>query len=433
MSKIEPKILKGFRDFLPEKQIARQTMMSAIRASYERFGFEPLETPVLEYAETLTGKYGDEGDKLMYRFKDNGDRDVAMRYDLTIPLARVVAMNGELKKPFKRYQIAPVWRAENTQKGRYREFYQCDADIVGTVNPLADAEILAVASNALRGLDIEDFIIYVNSREIISSFYDSLGLSAEQKVAAIRSVDKFYKIGREGVEQELKDAGMERQAEKIITFAEVSIDCIVSRGDIGKIAEEFPMIKAPLGKLISIVDSAFVLAPKTKFVLDFSIARGLDYYTGLIFETKLTSNPQFGSILSGGRYDNLVGVFSNKSVPAVGCSIGVDRLFAALEELKLLKEAKTTADAFIVNLDESLTGEYLSLASQLRNAGINTILYFDAVDMKKQLSYASDKGIRYALIYGSNEAKTGTISVKDLEKGTQESVSRKEIVKYIKG
>lgn len=432
MSKIEPKILKGFRDFLPEKQIARQKMIDTIKASYERFGFEPLETPVLEYAETLTGKYGDEGDKLMYRFKDNGDRDVAMRYDLTIPLARVMAMNGELKKPFKRYQIAPVWRAENTQRGRYREFYQCDADIVGTLNPLADAEILAVASNTLKKLEIEDFIIYVNSREIISSFYDSLGLSPEQKLTAIRSVDKFYKIGKEGVEKELNDAGMDKQAEKIVAFAEVFIDCIGSRGDIGKIAEEFPMIKEPLAKLISIVDSAFMLAPKTKFVLDFSIARGLDYYTGLIFETKLSSNPQFGSILSGGRYDDLVGVFSNRSMPAVGCSIGIDRLFAALEELKLIKEEKSTAEAFIVNLDESLTAEYLSLASQLRDAGINTILYFDAIDLKKQLSYASEKGIRYALIYGSNEAKNGTVTVKDLDKGVQESVLRGDVVKRLR-
>ncbi|MEK7607894.1 MAG: histidine--tRNA ligase [Patescibacteria group bacterium] len=422
MPKIEPRTLKGFRDFLPEKQISRQKMIETIKASFETFGFEPLETPALEYSEILMGKYGDEGDKLMYRFKDNGDRDVALRYDLTIPLARVVAEYGDLKKPFKRYQISPVWRAENTQKGRFREFYQCDADIVGSTSLLADAEILALSANTLSklGLKNDDFVIRVNSREIISAFYDSLKLSPEQKQVAIRMVDKIDKIGKGGVEEELtKNNFSTKDIKSIIDFA------------LGK-ASDIKEIKEPLNKLKIIVDKALILAPKAKFVVDFSIARGLNYYTGMIFETNFIKAPQFGSVLSGGRYDNLVGMFANKPVPAVGTSIGLDRLISALEELGLIKEEKTVTDVLIVNFDESLTNDYLRFASELRDIGINTMLYFEAADLKKQLGYASDKGIKYALIYGPNEAKEGIVVIKDLEKSTQEKMKINEILKYFK-
>ena len=432
MSQIEPKTLKGFRDFLPEQQIARQKMINIIKASYESFAFEPLETPVLEYAKILTGKYGDEGDKLMYKFKDNGDRDVAMRYDLTIPLARVVAMNGELKKPFKRYQVSPVWRAENTQKGRYREFYQADADIVGSTSVLADAEILALSATTMRRLGITDFVIRINSREIISAFYDSLGLSAEAKVQAIRAVDKIDKIGKEGVTEMLTaDAFSPENIENIVTFAETSIDGIQNQQDLEKVSELFPEIKVALRKLVTTIEYAYQMSPDTQFVIDFSIARGLDYYTGIIFETKLNKAPQFGSVMSGGRYDNLVGMFAGKTVPAIGTSIGLDRLYAALEELGLIKIEKTTAKVLIVNFDENLTNDYLTMASDLRNAGINTMLYFETADMKKQLSYANDKGIKYALIYGSNEAKEGVVVIKDLEKGSQEKVKMADITKYM--
>ncbi|MBX4209578.1 histidine--tRNA ligase, partial [Candidatus Parcubacteria bacterium] len=386
----------------------------------------------LEYAEVLTGKYGDEGDKLMYRFKDNGDRDVALRYDLTIPLARVVAQNGDIKRPFKRYQISPVWRAENTQKGRFREFYQCDADIVGSTSPLADAELLALSAFALGKLGVNDFVIRINSREIISAFYDSLALDDAAKTAAIRAVDKIDKIGKEGVAEELKAAGIKADAiDGILAFADTSIDGIENREDLAQAAESFPAIKTPLAALVDIIESAYKLAPEAKFVVDLSIARGLDYYTGIIFEVNLANLPNFGAVCAGGRYDNLIGMFSNKPVPAVGMSIGLDRLIAALEELKLIKEEKTTAKVLIVNFDEKLVDEYLKLASELRAAGINTMLYFETADMKKQLSYASDKGIKYALIYGSDEAKEGKIVVKDLEKGTQNKIAFDKVADYL--
>ena len=391
MSNIEPRTLKGFRDFLPKDQIARQKLMGIIRSSYESFGFEPLETPALEYADILTGKYGDEGDKLMYRFKDNGDRDVALRYDLTIPLARVAAQyDNDLKKPWKRYQMSPVWRAENTQKGRFREFYQCDADIVGTTSPLADAEILAMSASALQklGIPASDFVIRVNSREIISAFYTKLGFTAEQQVSAMRAVDKIDKIGAEGVKEELVASGFAPEAiADIVGFAGMRIADI---SDLSAAQQAFPAVTEALDKLAGIVRSALVLAPGTKFVIDFSIARGLDYYTGLIFETNLVSAPKFGSVMSGGRYDNLVGTFSNRPMPAVGTSIGLDRLLAALEELGVASPEKTTAKALIINFGEEFVPKYLEMASGLRAAGVNTVVYFVSVDLKMQLSYASD-------------------------------------------
>ena len=432
MSNIEPRTLKGFRDFLPKDQIARQKLMGIIRSSYESFGFEPLETPALEYADILTGKYGDEGDKLMYRFKDNGDRDVALRYDLTIPLARVAAQyDNDLKKPWKRYQMSPVWRAENSQKGRFREFYQCDADIVGTTSPLADAEILAMSASALQklGIPASDFVIRVNSREIISAFYTKLGFTAEQQVSAMRAVDKIDKIGAEGVKEELVASGFAPEAiADIVGFAGMRIADI---SDLSAAQQAFPAVTEALDKLAGIVRSALVLAPGTKFVIDFSIARGLDYYTGIIFETNLVSAPKFGSVMSGGRYDNLVGTFSNRPMPAVGTSIGLDRLLAALEELGVASPEKTTAKALIINFGEEFVPKYLEMASGLRAAGVNTVVYFDSVDLKKQLSYASDKGIKFALMYGANEAKDGMVVVKDLEKGTQEKVGVGEVVKAV--
>ena len=413
MAQIEPKTLKGFRDFLPSEQIARARFIQTIKASFETFGFDPLETPALEYAETLTGKYGDEGDKLMYRFKDNGDRDVALRYDLTIPLARVVAQNGELKKPWRRYQIAPVWRAENTQRGRYREFYQCDADIVGSSNPLGDAEILALAGATLTELGVKDFEIRVNDRRLLDAFFDEQKIDAGKRVSVLRAIDKLAKVGEAGVADELEKAGVATGAIKNILKAVVS--------------NALPQ-ESELSRIIAL---AREMNPDLNISFDFSIARGLDYYTGMIFETVLTTAPAYGSVLSGGRYDNLIGMFSNRPVPAVGMSIGLDRLFAALEELKLIDKKGTTTQVMILNLDESLVGEYVRMASELRAKGTNTVLYYESGDMGKQLKYASDRGIGSVVIYGPDEKKEGTAIVKDLSTGKQEKVIFTELSKAI--
>ena len=427
MTSIEPRTLKGFRDFLPEKQIARQKFIDTIKKTYELFGFDPIETPALEYADILTGKYGDEGDKLMYRFKDNGDRDVALRYDLTIPLARLIAQNGEIKEPFKRYQVSPVWRAENTQRGRYREFYQCDADIIGSNSPLADAEILALGANALRslGLSSEDFVFRINHREVLKAFYDSLNLSPEVQSAVLREVDKLEKIGKEEVLKNLQKLDIEESdAEKILKFAETKISTLE---EIDALSKAEPELADALTKIREIVSAALSFDASLPWTLDFSIARGLDYYTGMIFETTLTKLSDIGSVFSGGRYDNLIGMFGNKQISAVGASIGLDRFYAALEELSLIKEEKTVTKVLVANFEESLQADYLKIVSDLRSAGINTSIYFETTDLKKQLAYASDKNIRYVIIYGTNEAKEGKVLIKDMEKGEQREVSITEI------
>jgi len=425
---IEPRTLKGFRDFLPEEQIARQKIIDIIRKSYELFGFSPLETPALEYAEILSGKYSDEADKQMYQFKDNGDREVGMRYDFTVPLARLVAQNGEIKKPFKRYQVGPLWRAENTQKGRYREFYQSDADIVGLGSVNADAEILALSAYTFRALGVTDFVIRINSRQILSAFYKKIGLDEKRMTPVIRAVDKLDKMGEAGVLQELKDGGVPKElAEQILSFAKVRAGSVSALLAYGK---DFGIYDA-VADFSQIIQAALSIDSQLPFVVDFSIARGSDYYTGLIFEGQLLKAPQYGAVMAGGRYDNLIGMFANKSVPAVGTSIGVDRLFAALDDLKLIKRESTVTKVLVANFDEKLGAKYAETVSLLRQSGINTEFYFETVDLKKQLSYASDRAIPFVIIIGSKEAESSKVTLKNMMSGEQQSLDIKEVVKML--
>ena len=410
MSKIEPRTLKGFRDFLPEEQISRQKMVDNIRKSYELFGFSPIETPTLEYADILTGKYGDEGDKLMYRFKDNGDRDVALRYDLTIPLARVVAQYGDIKKPFKRYQIANVFRADNPQKGRYREFCQCDADIVGSESINADAEILALTGFVLENLGVKNIEIRVNDRKFLDEYLNLEKISEDKKTFVLRIIDKLEKIGIEKVGEELEEIGVDKKI-------------------VAAIGEK----KLPIGSnLEKIIALAKKINPKIKIVFDFSLVRGLDYYTGTVFEARITDAPQFGSVAGGGRYDNLIGIFTNKKIPAVGISIGLDRLLAALQELKLVPIEKTVTKVLVANFDEKLGAKYAEIVGVFRAAGINTETLYEVSDLKKNLKYADDRAIPFVAIVGENEAKSGKVTLKNMKTGDQKEVSIEEAIKEIK-
>ena len=422
MSKIEPRILKGFRDFLPEEQIARANMVEIIRKSYELFGFSPIETPTLEYSDILTGKYGDEGDKLMYRFKDNGDRDVALRYDLTIPLARVVAQYGNIKKPFKRYQIANVFRADNPQKGRYREFCQCDADIVGSESINADAEILALTAKTLENLGIKNYEIKVNDREILGALSDEIGILKEKNNNFFRILDRFDKVGKQQTVDDLRQEGItEKQAGLVIEAIEKGMESEIIANSLSK----NKILKDKINRLSDI-------GRNSKIVFDFSIARGLDYYTGMIFEVKLTNALEFGSVLSGGRYDNLIGTFANKSIPAVGMSVGVDRLFAALQELKLVPEIKTVTKVLVANFDKNLGAKYSQIANILREAGINTEVLYEFSDLKKNLKYASDREIPFVVIIGSKESASGKVTLKNMKTGDQKEISIEEAIKEIK-
>lgn len=422
MALIKPRLLKGFRDYLPEKMIFRQKMMETIKSVYQRFGFLPLETPAIEYADILLGKYGNEGEKLLYHFKDNGGRDVALKYDLTVPLARVVAQYQELPKPIKVYQMAPVWRAENPQKGRYREFYQCDADIVGTKSLMADAECIALMSETLKALAIENFIIFTSNRKILNGILKDLEIPPEKYFPILRIIDRLDKVGEEKtlecLFEEIEDA---KKLKKIM-------QAIKGKGS-DEICKEFPSAKEGVDELENVIRYAKNLGVEEKNCkINLSVVRGLDYYTGTVFETKINDLPNIGSVFSGGRYDDLIGRFIGRSLPAVGTSIGLDRLFAALEELKLTNTGVSPVKIMIANLEDDFILDYQNLATKFRQAGINTIIYFDKVPLTKQLSYASELKIPFVLIFGSKEKEKGIYVLKNMDKQLQEELNLEKII-----
>ncbi len=403
MSRIKTQTLKGFRDFLPGQMAIRNRVINTFKQVFESYGFAELQTPTLEYAEVLTGKYGAEAEKLMYLFKDQGDRQVGLKYDLTVPLARVMAQYPDLPKPFKRYQIQPVFRAENTQKGRYREIYQCDIDTVGTTSLYADAEILSVISDCLKALGFTDFTIKVNSRKILFSITSSLPV--------LQTLDKLDKKSEVEVKKELIDKGL--------TAAEIE--------------DLFTKIKSavPDADLQQVLEFAAQLGV-TNIKFEPTLVRGLDYYTGTIFETTITE-PKIGSITGGGRYDNLIKSLGGPELSAVGTSFGLDRICDAIAELNLWPEVSATSVKVLVTIfSKELGEESLKLAQTLRRKGINTEIYPDAtVKLDKQLKYASDKDIPYVVIVGPEEVAKGVVTLKNMQTGDQEQVDFQAIASKI--
>jgi len=400
---IKAQTLKGFRDFLPTEAKKRQFVIDTLKEVFELYGFEPLETPGLEYEEVLTGKYGDEGEKLMYKFEDNGKRKVALRYDQTVPLARIAAQyQNELVFPFKRYQVQNVWRAENTQKGRYREFLQCDIDIIGSSSPLSDAETITIAVKCLEMLGFKDFKVLVNDRKAAGVYFKTtFDIPDEKQAFVFRAIDKVMKIGKTGVIEELVKGGFSnKQAEEIFD----GLKTLSAPKD----------IKEVFGYLTKMGVS------QEKYKFDPFLARGLDYYTGLVFEVDIEGYSA-GSIAGGGRYDNLIGVFSGKQIPAVGISFGFDRLIEAMEEFKLFPDGLTVSKILITNSDKAI-----EIAGKLRQNYINSEIYLDEKDLEKQLKYADKKQIPYVLIVNNKE-----LILKDMLKRTQETLSLEEIVEKL--
>ncbi|NDD28080.1 MAG: histidine--tRNA ligase [Proteobacteria bacterium] len=427
MTSIKPRLLKGFRDYLPDQMILRSRAMQTIRGVFESFGFVPLDTPTLEYAEILLGKYGDDAEKLLYKFADNGGREVCMRYDLTVPLARVVAQYPDLQKPFKRYQMAPVWRGENTGKGRYREFVQCDVDIVGTKSLLADFECIWVGHNVMKALGVERFRIHVSHRKLLEGLSTLLGdgLTQRQVLDVFRTVDKLPSQGRERVESLLaEEVGLDaRQIATVFGFLDISgeIEDVLARLD--TLFAEVPLAREGIADLRQIFSHARSAGlDMSRLGLDLTIARGLDYYTGAVFETFLEDLPSLGSVMSGGRYDGLIGFFAKQDIPAVGISVGLDRLFSGMEELGVMKPQTATAEVLVTIFDAALTPRCLELASRLRSAGINAELYYQADSLGKQLQFADRRGIPLALIVGENEVAQGVVGLKVLAEKRQETV-----------
>ncbi|MCC6575511.1 MAG: histidine--tRNA ligase [Planctomycetes bacterium] len=447
--KVEPRLLKGFRDYLPEVMIPRTRLLRAIAGVFERFGFEPLDTPTIEYADILLAKAGPEQEKLIYRFKDHGERDVALRYELTISLARVLAQySTDLPRPFKRYQMGPVWRADAPGKGRYREFWQCDVDIVGTPSLLADAECLAVdhavmmEAQKLRPADEpRTHVIRFNNRKLFRALQEKAGITDDAIMAdVIRAIDKLDKIGKEGAFRELAaHAGLNKTNLGVIaTFLNTMID--VSMGNQVRLDLVGAYLGSEIGKL-ACQEIATVLkhatemgVPSERLKFDPTIARGLDYYTGTVFETFLTDAMDYGSVMSGGRYDGLVGVFANQDEPAVGISVGIDRLITVLDEKGILKKSKSSAQVLVTIFDASSAESALKLAQTLRAAGINAELYLDKdAKLKKQLAYAQRKEIPWVVIAGPDETARGEVTLRDMKTGQQQPAKVDGLATTIQG
>ena len=423
--RIQPRTLKGFRDYPPEAMIPRERLIDVARRVYRSYGFSPIDTPALEYLDILAGKGSEETDKQLYKFKDHGGRDVGLRFDLTVPLARFAAQHiGELGIPFKRYHIATVWRGENTQRGRYREFMQCDFDTIGTRSVAADIETVLVIHDLMRAIGFEDFTIHLNNRMVLTGLLEKLGL-ADRAVAVLRMLDKLGKIGPEAAADELiSSAGTTlAQAKQIVQLSEMTgsndeilrqVEPLVSHSQTGGEGT------AKLREVLAAITAAGVNESRVK--IDVSIARGLDYYTGTIFETYLDALPTIGSVCSGGRYDNLAALFTAQELPGVGASLGLDRLLAAMEELGLIEKVATPAPVFIPYFDSSRLHDYLKLAAALRAAGIGVEVFPDPKKLGQQLKYADRRGFRVALIAGGNEFAAGVIQVKDLQKAQRHDV-----------
>jgi len=431
---IKPETLKGFRDYLPEAMLAREHLMEIARRVYRSYGFSPIDTPALEYSKILLGKGSDETDKQLFRFVDQGDRDVAMRFDLTVPFARFAAEHiGELGTPFKRYHIGTVWRAEKPQKGRYREFIQCDFDTIGTDANASDIETLMVIHDLMEAIGFSQFRIRVNHRQLLNGLLEKLGL-AEQSVGVLRALDKLPKIGRDKVIAEMTDSvGIDvRSAGQVLDFAGLSGSPDRILADVEPFVAGNDRGLDGIAKLRELFDVSRRAGLKEERIsLDVSIARGLDYYTGTIYETFLTELPGIGSVCSGGRYDNLAGLFTKEKLPGVGASLGLDRMLAAMEELGLLRGMTQTAQVFIAMFDETRTGDYLRLARTLRRAGIVTEVYPSPRKLQKQLQYANRKHFRAAVIAGSNEFERGVWTVKDLETGQQQEVPQDQVAAFL--
>jgi histidyl-tRNA synthetase len=429
-----PQIPKGFRDFLPQKMTVRKRIISLMTEVFESFGFEPLDTPCLEYAETLEGKYGEEGEKLIYKFEDRGGRNVALRYDLTIPLCRVVSAYPDLIKPFKRYQIAPVWRADKPQKGRFREFYQCDIDIIGTESVYADGELLAITDTVLRRLGFDNFVIRINNRKVMNAFALCCGLQAEEVTPFLRSLDKLDKIGADGVLKDLSSSGiLNSKLEKSLTGFIIN-DSEVSDplSEMASIVAQTEAGKGGMAELEIIRDSLSAYGvPEDNYMFDFSLARGLDYYTGPVFET-IVKEPKIGSITGGGRYDNLIGLFSKNTIPATGSSFGLERLVTVMEEKESEKNVSGNTQVLITCFDDALMKENMRVATTLRSSGIKTEIYYKKTKLKKQLTYAANRLIDFVIIMGPDEIKEKKVTLRNMTTSTQETVLQKDMVNKIK-
>lgn len=434
-NKVKPRTLPGFMELNPNEQVKFNQMKETIQRSYERFGFLPLDTPVIELSEVLLAKAGGETEKQIYRFK-KGDSDLSLRFDLTVPLAKYVAeYYNDLAFPFKRYQIGKVYRGERAQKGRYREFYQCDIDIIGDgeLSIINDAQIPSIIYNTFRELGFDNFTICVNNRKILNGLFQSIGLS-ENAVDILRIIDKIEKIGEEAVKGELDTLGINPEAiEKIISFVSISGTTTEKLSALINFNVDDELFKEGVNELSEVVKYISALGvPKEYFTIDLKIARGLDYYTGTVYETFLNDYRKIGSVCSGGRFDNLAEYYTDKKLPGVGISIGLTRLFYQLSIMEAIKaDRESVSEMLIIPMDSEID-DCLRIASLLREAKINTDIYFEGGKLKKKMKYADKWRIPFVIIVGEEERNTGLYSLKNMKTGEQVKLSLDDIIKFIK-
>lgn len=432
---IKPRVPRGMRDILPEQMIRRQYVINVVRDVFEEFGFDPLQTPALELSEVLTGKYGPDAEKLIYQAGHvGGKEDISLRYDLSVPLCRVVAMHPQLPKPFKRYQIDPVWRAERPQKGRYRQFFQCDADTVGTESMLADAENVNLIYQVLTRLGFKQFEININDRKLITGIGQFAGVPAEQLGGLYRSIDKLDKIGLSGVREELAGNQIpEPVIEKLLALLQIEGDAETVLNALSEQLGDSEVVSEGIAELEELNGYLTTLGvPEEFYRISVSMVRGLEYYTGPIYET-VVEEPKIGSITGGGRYDELIGSFSKQSYPATGTSFGIERIIDVMEEFDMFPPTvrKTVTQVLVTVFDADLAQESLKLATLLRSSGIRTDVYCRPTRISTQMKYADSKGIPYAVILGSDEVEAGTVAVRDLASREQQIIPREKLVAHI--
>lgn len=428
---IQPRVLKGFRDSLPAAEIARRGLIERLEGVFRQSGFVPIDTPALEYAEILLGKGGGETEKQVYRFADNGQRDVALRFDLTVPFARFMAEHAsELYLPFKRYHIAKVWRGENTQKGRYREFYQCDFDCVGQDNLGADLEVLLIAGQAMRSLEVNDYKVHFSHRGLFNRFLTTRSF-LEKSVDLLRLVDKLHKIGRDEVASQAKSIVGESIGSELLDFIDGGGDFETSISRIERLVGG-PCPESQ--RLRSLMEAITELGLAEHYRFDPSITRGLDYYTGLVFETFLEGVPDIGSVCSGGRYDDLGSLYQKQMLSGVGGSVGLDRLLAGLEELGRLGHRESYCSIIILPADDSLLGYAFGVREELNRHGLAAEVFTEQRKPSQQFIHAERKGIEYALIVGATEKASGTVNLRDLRsRESRPGLSLEEAIRAVKG
>lgn len=432
--KIIPKTLPGFMELLPKEQILFNQIKEKIQKTYERFGFLPLDTPVIEDSKTLLAKAGGETEKQIYRF-NKGDNDLSLRFDLTVPLAKYVAKNyNELIFPFRRYQIGKVYRGEKAQRGRFREFYQCDIDIIedGEINIINDAELPSIIYETFKELGFEKFKIKINNRKILNGIFEELKLK-DISINIMRIIDKIDKIGEESVKEELRKINVnEKSIDTIMKFILINGSTDEKLKKLEQLEINNELFRTGINELKEVVKNIrFFSVPEENFEVDFSIARGLDYYTGTVYETFFDEYKQLGSVCSGGRYENLAQNYTDKKLPGVGISIGLTRLFDQLNSLNLLSsDVKSIAKVLVVPMLEQ-KDICLKIATKLRNAGINTQIYFDDKKIKAKFKYADKLQIPFVIIIGEDEVLNNTVTLKDMETGEQETLQLEQAINKI--